>query len=320
MKTARAVFALFALGSPGAALAQDADLAVRNQWFTGSLEASSPALSVAGTLAIEPYLIYRIDTGRYDDQGHRHPGGDGVHQMQSVTVVKYALTDRVSFQTLPTFVRVTDGQDPRGFGIADLPIELEYRLKDENGRTGSPSITASAGVVLPIGRFDHLTTVLDGLGTGAMLAKQGIVVESLFDTAGGHPMRIRLFASVSETLASAKVRDLSVYGTTDGFVGHAKPGVSAQVGVAAGYALDQRWVIALDLVRSDAGRSRLTGVDASGTVRRTTSLRANRTILAPALEYNWSARAGLIAGVEVSVAGRNTPSYVAPQIALALAF
>ncbi|AYJ84723.1 hypothetical protein D3Y57_00230 (plasmid) [Sphingomonas paeninsulae] len=305
---------------PVAGMAQDADIAVRNQWFTGSLEASSPALSTAGTLAIEPYLIYKIDTGKYDNQGHRHPGGDGVHQMQSVTVFKYALTNRVSFQALPTFVRVTDGHDPRGSGIADLPLELEYRLKDENGRTGSPSITVSAGVVLPIGRYDHLTTGLDGLGTGTMLAKQGIVVESLFDTKGGHPVRIRLFASVTEALASADVYDLSVYGTTDGFAGHAAPGVSVQVGVAAGYALDQRWVIALDLVRSDMGRSRLTGVDSSGTALRTTGQRASRTILAPALEYNWSARAGLIAGVEVSVAGLNTPSYVAPQIAIALAF
>ncbi|MDY7523639.1 hypothetical protein [Sphingomonas sp. 10B4] len=320
MKTARAAIALCALGSPGAALAQDADLAVRNQWFTGSLEASSPALSTAGTLAIEPYLIYKIDTRAYDDQGHRHSGGDGVHQMQSVTVVKYALTDRLSFQALPTVVRVTVGHDPRGLGIADLPVELEYRLKDENGRTGSPSITASAGMVLPIGRYDQLTTALDGLGTGGLLAKQGIVVESLFDTKGGHPVRIRLFASVTEALASADVRDLSVYGSADGFVGHATPGVSAQVGLAAGYAIDQRWVVALDVVRSDAGRSRLTGVDASGTARRTTGLPASRTILAPALEYNWSARAGLIAGVELSVAGRNTPAYVAPQIAVALAF
>ncbi|WP_238542317.1 hypothetical protein [Sphingomonas sp. PAMC 26621] len=320
MRTARAILALCALGLPGAALAKDADLAVRNQWFTGSLEASSPALSTAGTLAIEPYLIYKIDTGRYDDHGHRHPGGDGVHQLQSVTVVKYALTDRLSFQALPTAVRVTDGHDRRGLGIADLPVELEYRLRDENGRTGSPSITASAGMVLPIGRYDHLTTVLDGLGTGALLAKQGIVVESLFDTKGGHPVRIRLFASVTEALAAADVRDLSVYGTADGFAGHATPGVSAQVGLAAGYALDQRWVIALDLVRSDARRSDLSGVDASGTAMRTTGLRASRTILAPALEYNWSARAGLIAGVEMSVAGRNTPAYVAPQIAVALAF
>ena len=91
MKTAPALIPLFALGLPGGAMAQQADLAVRNQWFTGSLEASSPALAEAGTLAIEPYLINKIYTGAYDDHGHRPPGGDGIHQVHSVTVVKYGL-------------------------------------------------------------------------------------------------------------------------------------------------------------------------------------------------------------------------------------
>jgi hypothetical protein len=38
------------------------------------------------------------------------------------------------------------------------------------------------------------------------------------------------------------------------------------------------------------------------------------------VEYNWSDNVGVIAGVEFSAAGRNTSSYVAPQIALAMAF
>lgn len=320
MKPARALLALVALGLPCAATAQEADLAVRNQWFTGSLEASSPALAKAGTLAIEPYLIYKIDTGVYDDRGHRHSSGDGIHQAQAVTVLKYGLTDRLSFQALPILVRITDGRNERGLGFADLPVELEYRLKDENGRTGSPSVTLSAGLVLPTGRYNRLHFVLDGLGGGTTLAKQGIVVESLFDTKGGHPVRIRAFGAVTEPLESANVRGLSVYGTNEGFTGRALPGVSAQIGLAAGYAIDQRWVLALDLVRSDAGRSYLNGRDGSGASVGNTGTRSSRTALAPAIEYNWSGSAGIIAGVEVTVAGRNTPSYVAPQIAIALAF
>ncbi|CAM3134211.1 Transporter [Sphingomonas antarctica] len=320
MRITTALVAVFTLGLPCGAFAQEADLAVRNQWFTGSLEASSPALAKAGALAIEPYLIYKIDTGAYEDNGHHNRGGDGIDQTQVVIVMKYGITDRLSFQALPTFVRVTDGRSRSGLGIADLPIELEYRLKDENGRTGSPSITASAGLVLPTGRYDRLHNALNGLGGGVTLAKQGVVVESLFDTKGGHPVRIRVFASATEPLASAGVQDLSVYGTASGFAGRARPGVSTQIGIAAGYAIDQRWVLAADLVRSDAGRSRLSGVDGTGSPIGTTGARASSTALAPAIEYNWSANAGIIAGVEVSVAGRNTASYVAPQIAIALSF
>ncbi|MGY4398835.1 hypothetical protein ACVWZA_004045 [Sphingomonas sp. UYAg733] len=320
MRTSRAFVTLVALGLPCAAAAQEADPAVRNQWFTGSLEASSPALAKAGTLAIEPYLIYKIDTGAYENDGHRQAGGNGVHQAQTVLVVKYAITDRLSFQALPTFVRSTDGRSARSMGIADLPVELEYRLKEENGRTGSPSITASAGLVLPTGRYDHLRTALNGLGGGATLAKQGIVVESLFDTKGGHPMRVRLFASVTEPLASPEVRDSSVYGTTAGFFGRARPSVATQMGVAAGYAIDQRWVLALDLVRSDASRVHLLGIDGLGTPVATSGNRASSTAIAPAIEYNWSGRAGIIVGVEASFAGKNTRSYIAPQVAIALAF
>ena len=52
----------------------------------------------------------------------------------------------------------------------------------------------------------------------------------------------------------------------------------------------------------------------------TTSGSSTSIALAPAIEYNFTSRVGLIAGVEFSVAGRNTPSYIAPQVALTMAF
>ena len=42
--------------------------------------------------------------------------------------------------------------------------------------------------------------------------------------------------------------------------------------------------------------------------------------VAPAVEYNWSGSRSIIAGLDFSAAGRNTPSYIAPPIALAMAF
>jgi len=303
------------------ARAQEADLAVRNQWFTGSLEASSPALSKAGALAIEPYVIYQVNTGAYDNHGNHGAVAHDIDQLQTVIVVKYGLTDRLSIQALPSFDHVSNDQGSSGgIGAGDLPLEFEYRFKDENGRTGSPSITGSLGINLPTGDYQHLSNQLNGIGSGAYSAKQGVVVESLFDTKGGHPMRIRLFASAYEPLATTSIKDASVYGTEPGFRGRAKPGVSGQIGLAVGYAIDQRWVLAIDVVQNYAARYRLTGVDPTGVAISTHGLNRSTTALAPAVEYNWSANAGLIAGVEVSVAGRNSSSYVAPQIALALSF
>ena len=59
--------ALLAAITARAVLAQvvPGDAAVQAQWFTGSLEAPSPALPKAGILAIEPCVIYTNNTGGY---------------------------------------------------------------------------------------------------------------------------------------------------------------------------------------------------------------------------------------------------------------
>ena len=42
--------------------------------------------------------------------------------------------------------------------------------------------------------------------------------------------------------------------------------------------------------------------------------------VAPAIEYNPTGHLGIVAGVEISMAGRNSPSQVIPQIAVNMFF
>ncbi len=42
--------------------------------------------------------------------------------------------------------------------------------------------------------------------------------------------------------------------------------------------------------------------------------------LAPAIEYHFTSKIGLIAGVEFSVAGRNSGHFISPQVALGMYF
>lgn len=291
------------------------DAAVQAQWFTGSLEAPSPALPKAGLLAIEPYLIYQDSIGEYDNNGVRHSVSDDVNQVESVTMLKFGITDRLSIEALPAFSHVWNDQTSLT-NLGDLPLELEYRFNDENNRTGFPSMTAAVGISLPIGHYDHLHAPLDGLGSGAYTLKEGLLFQSLFDTPGHHPVRLRFYAAAFEPLANVQVHDLSVYGTAQGFVGHATPGFAAELGVGGGYALDQSWVLAFDLVQNVAHATRLYGVDRLGNSVNMNDPRSAKTAVAPAIEYNFSDYLGIIAGVEFSVAGRNSASYIAPQIAL----
>ena len=175
-------------------------------------------------------------------------------------------------------------------------------------------------MTFPTGYYDNLSNPLTGFGGGAYTLKEELLFQSLFGTWGDHPMRVRVYGDLFEPLGDVSVQNVSVYGTSYGFQGQANPGLAADWGIGVEYGLNQRWVLALDLVQNYAAGFRLNGTNLSGNPANVKSGSSTSIALAPAIEYNFSSRVGLIAGVEFSAAGRNTPSYIAPQIALSMAF
>ena len=294
------------------------DAAVQAQWFTGTLEAPSPAFPKAGLIGVEPYVIYQRNTGDYDTAGTRLEVPHDIRQMNSETLIKYGITDRLSVQAVAAFAHVWNDQTTFT-GVEDLPMEFDYRFNDENNKTGLPSITASVGISFPIGDYQGLQSSLAGLGSGAFTLKEGLLAQSLFDSPGHHPVRLRLYGVGYEPAADVSLHDVSVYGSHAGFVGHAAPGLSGILGIGGGYGLTRRWVLAFDFVQTLAHGSMLVGTDGGTPVNQQAAGSAQSSI-APAVEYNFSGHVGLIAGEELSIAGRNSSSYFAPQIALSIAY
>jgi hypothetical protein len=320
MKHTLILGAALACGLGHAVSAQEipGDAAVQNQWFTGTLEAPSPALPQAGILEVEPYAIFTENDGAYDTKGN-YRSAPNVDVFTSVTALKYGLTDRISVQALPSVSHVANSLS-HYTGLGDLPIDVEYRFNDENNKTGFPSVTASVGLNLPTGEYDGLRTPLSGFGTGAYTVKEGLLFQSLFDTWGHHPMRFRVYGAAYEPIGNTSVDNVSIYGTGQGFHGRVGPGFSAVFGIGGGYAFDQKWVAALDLVYNYAHGFALNGTNAMSGLVSSHSGRSTTAALAPALEYNLSGNVGIIAGVEFSAAGHNSASYFAPQIALSAGF
>lgn len=293
--------------------------AVQNQWFTGSLEAPSPALPKAGLVALEPYEIFVNSTGVYDSHGARYSVPNQANQFESLLVFKYGITDRLTFQALPSGSTVS-GHQKSFTGAGDLPLELEYRFNDGNKLTGWPSVTAALGVSLPTGDYQSLRSASNGLGSGVYMLKEGLLFQNLFEVPNIHPVRIRVYGAAFEPLDSAHITGISTYGTSRAFRGTVKPGMYFQAGIGAGYAFTQRWVLALDVLRNYAKGFRTTHVDDGGRAASSRSVSTASTTFATAMEYNWSGSVGVIAGVEFTTAGRNTGSYVSSQIALAMSF
>jgi len=118
-------------------------------------------------------------------------------------------------------------------------------------------------------------------------------------------------------LAACSLSVHSPTGTDAKFRGRAKPGSKTTVVVAAEYSLTREWVLAFDVERDQWGKTKLVGRDApDGPLIRQLSPRSWNVGFAPAVEYNWSARAGAIFGVWIVPKGHNTEASVTPAIAI----
>ncbi len=313
----RAACVAMVLASAGSAAAQqsDSEAAIRSQWFTGTLLSPSPGVPHKGVLGIEPYLIDKRGMGVFDANGIFHATPAANEQVRSYTSFNYGFTDAVSLQLIPAVAHVSHDGDTQT-GIADLPIRLHYRPIPGALDFWHPSLTTTFGITMPLGKFEHLRNSADGFGTGAYMAMEEVELQQRFTT-WLHPHRLRMWARVSQPLNEVRLHGVSSYGTSQGFLGSVVPGSSAELGIGDEVGLDQQWALALDVVQNFAKGPHLRGQGVTGAMA---DIEGSEFWVAPGIEYNPTEHVGIIAGVEISMAGRNTPSQVIPQIAVNMFF
>jgi len=177
-----------------------------------------------------------------------------------------------------------------------------------------PSVGLVTNLVLPTGKYDHLGALKQGHGSGSFAPEIGVNVQQYF-LLGNRLLRGRINILHQFPLRTG-VRDRSVYGTAPGFRGHARPGAKSTLIVGAEYSLTKEWVLAFDVEADAWGKTKVRGRDASGALVSETSPKSWNIGFAPAVEYNWSDRAGAIFGVWIIPKGHNTQSTVIPAIAI----
>ena len=96
---------------------------IRAQGWTGSLLAPSPATPGQGVVALEPYLVDKLQAGSFDALGALHSLPIINDRITQYTSAQYGLTDNLAVQALPAFSATPDGHP----GLGDLPTRLKYR-------------------------------------------------------------------------------------------------------------------------------------------------------------------------------------------------
>lgn len=298
-------------------VAADADRqSLDDAWWTGPIVAAGAATLPQGHALIEPYVYDVVTRGRYDSNGN-YRDTDTVHSYGSLTYMLYGVTDSFTAGVIPTFGfnDVESGQDSSGIGVGDVTLQAQWRLSQFDERRHVPTSSLVLQQTLPTGKYDQLgTRPSDGLGAGAYTTSLAVHSQYYLWMPNGRVLRTRL--NVAYAFAgSVDVTDTSVYGTPQGFRGHADPGDTFSLYSAWEYSITRNWVLALDAFYQHDSSTRVRG-DTQGVPFSADSGSAWRFGLAPAIEYNFTSNIGVIFGARWFAAGSNTGASVTPVAAI----
>jgi hypothetical protein len=297
-----ALAAALAASSFAEAQTVDAPQSLDDAWWTGPLVSYSAHSLPQGHVLIEPYF--------YDVSANR---ADSFH---SFTYFLYGATDRLTVGVAPdiAFTSARGAPDSSGVHLGDTTLRAQYMLLAMDPAQGIPDLALAVLQTLPTGKYDRLDRASDGFGGGSYATTVAVYSQMAWWLPNGRLLRTRF--NVSETFSPrVPVSDASVYGTDAGFLGHAQPGNQFSINAAFEYSLTRNWVPALDLIYSHGNATIAQGFDAAKSVRLDSDT-SDAFGFAPALEYNWTANLGVLAGVRIFPASHNSKASVTPALAI----
>ena len=332
MRRLQAIFCAIGIGVSASSMAASAAGAAAQEslqgaWWTGPLLAPNAATLPRGHWLLEPYVYDQMSYGRFDRDGTLR-STSAAHDVGSLTYIEYGLNDRFTLGLIPRFGlhESSAGQESTGLAAGDITLQGAYGLTRFRPGSWIPATSVVVGETFPTGKYDHLHGRTDGaLGSGAYSTTVSLYSQTYLWMPNGRILRTRL--DLSYTLSRwASLHGESVYGTSTGFSGRARPGATFVGDLAFEYSVTRNWVLATDLDWEHDGNTRVEGgYLSSGASAPPPGLVANSgsddlLYVAPAIEYNWSARMGVIAGARVAAMGRNVTATVTPVAAINMVF
>jgi hypothetical protein len=303
----QALAAVLACAMPLPAKAADSaeverlEAAMKSARWTGPLLASNAEALPKGHFYTEPYFFDVISGGEHN------PGSSGFYQ--------YGLRDNWTVGVQPFFSLGTQRHN-RDAAIGDFKLLSQVRLSHFTPEHRVPSVALVTNLVLPTGKADHLRASKQGHGSGSFAPEVGVNVQHYFLLGNGRLLRARINVLKQFPLRHS-VSGRSVFGTSPEFRGHARPGTKTTFIAGAEYSLTKEWVLAFDVEADAWGRTKVVGRDGNaGPVVRQTSPKSWNVGFAPAVEYNWSDRGGVIVGIWIVPKGHNTSASVTPAVAI----
>jgi hypothetical protein len=281
-------------------------------WFTGPLLSQPGTVTPRGDFSIQPFLFVTANTGSYDTHWNSH-STPTFYTTNPALFVIVGLTEWMDFQLYPqALYNTTQGESSFHFG--DFFAAFDFQLITPDRWKWIPGIKLMIGETFPTGKYQHLDpkkkdTDLSGQGTYA--TDIALVLYKVIHIKAHHFLSTTLsFDAIFST--PVRVSGLNAYGGSPGMKGTARPGNQYIALLSFEYTFNQNWVFAIDNSYTHIDKTHLKGnqvVRAQRSPLNTSINSSEQFSLAPAIEYNFSAQAGLIAGAWFTVAGRNSTRF-----------
>ncbi len=281
---------------------------VQPPWFTGPLLAPSALTIPTSHCNLEPYIYISANVGRYDSDWHakkRETFWSNYFQLSA----QFGIHSWLDLSIYPTlFYNYTKGAGK--WAIGDTPIGFDIQLYKHTQvlTEWGTALLLRIQEILPIGKYRNLSPnkkSTDVGGQGSWQTVFALVWGNLFYL--GDIYFITWRNAIQYTLpAPVHVKNLNTYGGGFGTNGTVYPAHTFQLDTAIEVTLSKNWVFAMDIVGTWLKKIRFKGK----TSEPNDSPAAVQFSLAPAIEYNWSANIGLIAGCWFTVAGKNSDQFI----------
>ena len=307
---------------------QSAHQSMDDAWWTGPLLAASASTLPQGHFLVEPYLYDVVTYARHDTQGRR-VSTPHENEFGSQSYVLYGLTNQVSIGLIPRFnyEKASQGPSSSGLQVGDLSFQAQYRLTQFQEGHWVPTTSIVLAETFPTGKYDRLDEhPADGFGAGAYSTAISLYAQEYFWLNTGRILRSRLDLTYGFS-NKVGLEGVSVYGTGAGFTGRASPGDTFTADSSWEYSITRHWVLALDVVYQHnanttvVGNYAADGNDDSHSYAIQEGSGTSRSLgFAPAIEYNWSAKMGVICGARLIPIGNNTGISITPVAAINMVF
>jgi hypothetical protein len=272
-----------------------------------------------GHLNVEPYEYITTNYGTYDKNWHSHDSKHNFYSLLTQVPFQFGMPANLDFTFVPQFSwNHTHGASH--WVLNDMPWGFDYQLINDKPGKWWPAVKLALRANFPFGKYQKLDPNGKGTdigGSGSWLPGFGIVMSHLYWW-GGHIFFAPRF-NVQYTIPnSVHVKGFNTYGGGHHTRGTVYPGQQLLFLFGFEISLSQRWALAGDVQYIHFSKTRFKGHKGkTDGVPNTVGLPSSEQLsIAPAIEYNWSAYVGIIAGVWFSVAGRNQLDFATGVIAL----